>query len=364
MITLQNKENLSVVKQGKPFCGLEVASNLSDLFESTEANTVAIMLPIGAEGTALKYAVQALANGKNAVVSFRSLSLSENESLLKLAEQNDVCIKEISPRLDVVRKICDVCIKEISPRLDVVRKICGVAPEKCCEVLPKISYEAKAPVIFVGGTSQECGKRTTTKSLGIEAMKRGMKASIISTDEMGLEQPTAFNFRAGSLSAMDIPSAILSSIKYVEENDQPDIIFIENDQPDIIFIEGQSSLTEDGNPHPRGLSACILIGADPDAVIVGHRPNHPYREPRGIDYEVKAIEAVVPTTKVVGLSINLRNADEDMTLESFEEINLRNADEDMTLESFEEKYGLPAADMYSGGAAKILDAILEYLDKN
>ena len=68
-------------KQGKPFCGLEVASSLSDLFESTEANTVAIMLPIGAEGTALKYAVQALANGKNAVVSFRSLSLSESSFL-------------------------------------------------------------------------------------------------------------------------------------------------------------------------------------------------------------------------------------------------------------------------------------------
>ena len=306
-------------KQGKPFCGLEVASNLSDLFESTEANTVAIMLPIGAEGAALKYAVQALANGKNAVVSFRSLSLSENEALLKLAKQNNVVIKEISPRLDVVRKIC------------------GVAPEKCCEVLPKISYEPKASVIFVGGTSQECGKRTTTKSLGIEAMKRGIKASIISTDEMGLEQPTAFNFRAGSLSAMDIPSAILSSIKYVEENESPELI----------FIEGQSSLTEDGNPHPRGLSACILIGANPDAVVVGHRPNHPYREPRGIAEEVRAIEAVVPDTKVVGLSINLRNADEDMTLESFEE-----------------EFGLPAADMYSGGASKILDAILEYLDKD
>ena len=55
----------------------------------------------------------------------------------------------------------------------------------------------------------------------------------------------------------------------------------------------------------------------------------------------------MPTTKVVGLSINLRNADEDMTLESFEE-----------------KYGLPAADMYAGGASKLLDAILEYLDKN
>lgn len=306
-------------KQGKPFCGLEVASNLSDLFETTDANTVAVMLPIGAEGTALKYAVQALANGKNVIVSFRSLSLSENESLLKLAKQNNVVIKEISPRLDVVRMIA------------------GVAPEKCCEVLPKISYEPKAKVVFVGGTSQECGKRTTTKSLGIEAEKRGLKASIISTDEMGIEKPTAFNFRAGSLSAMDIPSAILSAIKYVEENDQPDII----------FIEGQSSLTERGNPHPRGLSACILIGANPDAVIVGHRPNHPYREPLGIEEEIKAIEAVEPTTKVVGLSINLRNADEGMTTDDFEK-----------------EFDLPAADMYSGGAAKLLDAILEYLDKN
>ena len=194
--------------------------------------------------------------------------------------------------------------------------IAGVAPEKSCEVLPKISYVPKAPVIFVGGTSQECGKRTTTKQLGIACMQRDLTPAIISTDEMGLEEPTDFNFRAGSLSAMDVPAAVLSAIKYVEETKQPDII----------FIEGQSSLTEDGNPHPRGLSACILIGADPDAVIVGHRPNHPYREPRGIDYEVKAIEAVVPTTKVVGLSINLRNADEDMTLESFEE-----------------KYGLPAS---------------------
>ena len=45
-----------------------------------------------------------------------------------------------------------------------------------------------------------------------------------------------------------------------------------------IYEDSISSLTEDGNPHPRGLSASILVGAHPDAVIVGHRPNHPYRE--------------------------------------------------------------------------------------
>ena len=310
----------NVKKQGKEFCGHIVSGSLDEcLKQAPDAKSLVIMLPIGAEGSALKYAVQAIDAGLNVITSFRSLSVSDNASLKKFADSKNVVIKEIGPRLDVVEKIA------------------GIAPEKSCEVLPKISYTPKAPVIFVGGTSQECGKRTTTKQLGISCIERNLNPAIISTDEMGLEEPTDFNFRAGSLSAMDVPAAVLSAIKYVEEHKNPDII----------FIEGQSSLTEDGNPHPRGLSACILIGADPDAVIVGHRPNHPYREPRGIDYEVKAIEAVVPTTKVVGLSINLRNADEDMTLESFEE-----------------KYGLPAADMYAGGASKLLDAILEYLDKN
>ncbi|WP_405295483.1 DUF1611 domain-containing protein, partial [Methanobrevibacter sp.] len=159
--------------------------------------------------------------------------------------------------------------------------------------------------------------------------------AIISTDEMGLEEPTDFNFRAGSLSAMDVPSAVLSAIKYVEETKKPDII----------FIEGQSSLTENGNPHPRGLSAAILIGASPDAVIVGHRPNHPYREPRGIEEEIRAIEAVEPT-KVVGLSVNLKNASLDVCPEYFES-----------------KYNLPAEDVYNNGASKLLDVILEYLEE-
>ena len=304
-------------KQGKLFYGHEVCSSLDDCLENSDAKSIVIMLPIGAEGTALKYAVQAIDAGLNVVSSFRSLSIEDNPSLLKFADAKNVKIKEISPRLDVVEEIA------------------GVRPEKSCEVLPKISYKPKAPVIFVGGTSQECGKRTTTKALAEEAEKRGLNAAIISTDEMGLEEPTDFNFRAGSLSAMDVPAAILSGIKYIEEKKNPDII----------FIEGQSSLTEKGNPHPRGLSAGILIGASPDAVIVGHRPNHPYRDPRGINEEIKAIEAVEPT-KVVGLSINLKNAE------------LEDMDEDY----FEQKFGLPTSDVYNNGASKLLDAILEHLD--
>ncbi|AMD17057.1 membrane protein [Methanobrevibacter sp. YE315] len=305
-------------KQGKEFCGKMVSDSLENCLKmATDAKSLVIMLPIGAEGAALKYAVQAIDAGLNVITSFRSLSVSENLSLQKFADARNVVIKEIGPRLDVVEKIA------------------GVAPEKSCEVLPKISYKPKAPVIFVGGTSQECGKRTTTKMLGLASAERGMKPAIISTDEMGLEEPTDFNFRAGSLSAMDVPAAVLSAIKYIEDTKQPDII----------FIEGQSSLTEKGNPHPRGLSAAILIGAAPDAVIVGHRPNHPYREPRGITEEIKAIEAVEPT-KVVGLSINLKNAELDLCPEFFES-----------------KYHLPAEDVYNNGASKLLDAILNYLEE-
>ena len=305
-----------VRKQGKQYCGKIVSSNLDECLENApDAKSLVIMLPIGAEGTALKYAVQAIDAGLNVITSFRSLSIEENLSLKTFADSKNVVIKEISPRLDVVEKIA------------------GIAPKKSCEILPKISYKPKAPVIFVGGTSQECGKRTTTKMLGIAASERGLTPAIISTDEMGLEEPTDFNFRAGSLSAMDVPAAVLSAIKYAEETKKPDII----------FIEGQSSLTEMGNPHPRGLSAAILIGAAPDAVIVGHRPNHPYREPRDIEDEIRAIEAVEPT-KVVGISINLKNADSDMDIAYFES-----------------KSELPVEDVYNNGASKLLDAIFEYL---
>ena len=304
-----------VEKQDTFFCGSKVSSSLIDTIKANKnVKSVAIMLPIGAEGSALKYAVQAIDNGKNVVSSFRSLSLNENTSLLNFANEKNVSIKEISPRLDVIRDIF------------------GVAPLSCCEILPKISYEPKASIVFIGGTSQECGKRTTTRLLGKEAVDRGLKAAVISTDEMGIEKPSDLNFRAGSLSAMDIPAAILGAIKYIEEKKNPEII----------FVEGQSSLTEEGNPHPRGLSAAILIGASPDATVVCHRPNHPYRHPKGVKEEITAIEAVEPTT-VVGLSLNLRN------------------DPDFDLKNFESKNKLLAVDVYNNGASNLLDAILNYL---
>ncbi|MBI5681081.1 MAG: DUF1611 domain-containing protein [Methanobacterium sp.] len=307
-----------IKKQGMEFCDNLISSSLSEIIENNDVKSVAIMLPIGAEGAALKYAVEAIDKGKNVVVSFRSLSLNENKSLLMFAKSKGVLIKEISPRLDVINKIF------------------GTSPLQCTEVLPKLKYKPKVPVVFIGGTSQECGKRTTTRILGKTAEEKGLNAAIISTDEMGLEDPVDMNFRAGSLSVMDVAAAVMGAMKYMENKKNPDII----------FIEGQSSLTEDGNPHPRGLSAAILIGAMADATVVCHRPNHPFRKPRGIGTEIKAIESLEPT-KVVGISLNMRN--------------VQNKNDIL---KYEERYKLPAVDIKNGGASRLLNVIMDYVGLN
>lgn len=305
-------------KQGKEFCGHVVEGDLAKLIKETNSKSVAIMLPIGAEGAALKHAVTALSLGQNVITSFRSLPLKDNPSLIKLAESEGVTIKEINSKLGALEEILD-----FAPLVDT-------------EVLPKFDYMHKKPVVFVAGTSQECGKRTTTFNLGKIAEAKGLKSVVISTDEMGLEKPTYVNFRAFSLGVMDLAVAIMGVIKKIEEKEDPDII----------FVEGQSSLTELGNPHPKGGAASLLFGTKPDAVVLCHRPNHPNREPQGIAKELRAVEAV-QDTKVIGISVNRRNS----------------PDED--LEAIEEEFNLPAVDIYAdanGGIERLLDSICDYLD--
>ena len=89
-------------KHGKQYCGQIISDSLEKCLKETNAKSIVIMLPIGAEGTAIKYAVKAIDAGLNVITSFRSLSIEENPALIKFAEAKNVIIKEISPRLDVV----------------------------------------------------------------------------------------------------------------------------------------------------------------------------------------------------------------------------------------------------------------------
>lgn len=76
-----------VNKQGTQFCGQTVSGSLEECLSGTSANSLVIMLPIGAEGSAIKYAVQAIDAGLNVITSFRSLSIEDNISLKKFAVQ-------------------------------------------------------------------------------------------------------------------------------------------------------------------------------------------------------------------------------------------------------------------------------------
>ena len=58
-----------VNKQGTQFCGQTVSGSLEECLSETSANSLVIMLPIGAEGSAIKYAVQAIDAGLNVITS-------------------------------------------------------------------------------------------------------------------------------------------------------------------------------------------------------------------------------------------------------------------------------------------------------
>ncbi|MHC1580831.1 DUF1611 domain-containing protein [Methanopyrus sp.] len=267
-------------KAGMRIAGVEVTNDFEEAVR--DARSVAIMLPKGAEHRALELAVESIRRGLNVVTSFRSLPLDEYPALVRLARERGVRILELSPRLDVVREVA------------------GDAPERCTECVPKKDApEADVPTVFVGGTSQECGKRTTTLKLAEGLRSLGYEVATVGTGEFAALEADV-GFRAGSLSVMDVASAVAHAVDHVAE---------ERD-PDVVVVEGQSSLTERRNPHPRPLYLGILLGCRPDAVVVCHRPNHPFRYPRGVVDEIRAILSLVPNVKIAAVSLNPRNLEE------------------------------------------------------
>ncbi|MDD3454223.1 MAG: DUF1611 domain-containing protein, partial [Methanobacteriales archaeon] len=62
--------------------------------------------------------------------------------------------------------------------------------------------------------------------------------------------------------------------------------------------------------------------------------------------EIRAIEAVEPT-KVVGISLNLRNINDYI--------------KEKLIRKYETQYNLPVADVKGGGSSKLLDAIIDHI---
>lgn len=190
------------------------------------------------------------------------------------------------------------------------------------------------------GTDSSVGKMYTMLAMEREMKSRGLKATFRATGQTGI-------LIAGDGVPLDalIADFMSGGIEYLT----PD-----NDDDHWDLIEGQGSLF---HPSYASLTAALLHGAQPDALIVCHEPTR--KNVRGIPgFPLPSLEAVCeqslevakltnPNCKIAGISINCKKMDKDKA--------------NKYVKSIEERMGLPAVDPILHGADKLVDSILSFV---
>jgi uncharacterized NAD-dependent epimerase/dehydratase family protein len=186
------------------------------------------------------------------------------------------------------------------------------------------------------GTDCSVGKMYTAMAMEREMRTRGMKASFRATGQTGI-------LITGDGVPLDavIADFMAGSVEWLTP---------ENDPDHWDLIEGQGSLF---HASFSGVTMALVHGGQPDALILSHEPTRPHM--RGLpDYTLPSLEAlrdmslslahvVNPGCEVVGISVNTAAMGEDEAL-SF-------------LEATEARMGLPTADPFRQGAARLVDAL-------
>jgi uncharacterized NAD-dependent epimerase/dehydratase family protein len=123
-----------------------------------------------------------------------------------------------------------------------------------------------------------------------------------------------------------------------------------NDPDHWDLIEGQGSLF---HPSFSGVTMALIHGGQPDALILCHEPTRTHM--RGLPgYMLPSLEEVAelslacarrvnPNCRVVGVSVNTAELDEEAALRHLEET--------------ERRMGLPTVDPFRQGAARLVDAL-------
>jgi uncharacterized NAD-dependent epimerase/dehydratase family protein len=121
---------------------------------------------------------------------------------------------------------------------------------------------------------------------------------------------------------------------------------------DLLFVEGQGCLL---HPAYSGVTAALLHGALPDAMVLVHHPlrtrmrSQPFDLPPLADWVRRYEDFVEPLHpgRVTGIAIN--------------GFGLSDAERDAALKQAEVETGLPAADVVAGGAERLLEPITSLL---
>ena len=186
------------------------------------------------------------------------------------------------------------------------------------------------------GTDCSIGKMFTSLALEKEMRERGLKADFRATGQTGI-------FIAGDGVSVDavVADFIAGATEWLTPANDPDHWDI---------VEGQGSLF---HASFAGVSAGLLHGAQPDALIMCHAPGRPHM--RGLpDYPLPDLGDCIalnetmarltnPNAKVVGLACNTAEMGQ---VEAF-----------AVMRELEDQFGMPCTDPVRTGVGALVDAI-------
>ena len=208
------------------------------------------------------------------------------------------------------------------------------------EVVSRGSWKTrKARTILTVGTDCNVGKMTASLELHREFERRGLRSAFVPTGQTGM-------LLAGGGVAVD---SIVSD--YVAGSIELEVDRAVSSGSEYVHVEGQGSLTHQGY---SAVTLGLMHGVMPDAMVLVHHPG------RSVDAYGLPLEDVgrfialhemilspFKTSRVVGIAVNA--------------VGMTRPRLERSLNELERRTGLPAADVLSGGAGKLADALLTYL---
>jgi uncharacterized NAD-dependent epimerase/dehydratase family protein len=211
------------------------------------------------------------------------------------------------------------------------------------EVVARGTWKTRrAKVILTVGTDCNIGKMTTILEIYKEFRRRGLKSDFVATGQTGI-------LIRGRGIAVD---SIISD--YIAGSIEREIDQSESEGFDYIFVEGQGALTHIGY---SGVTLGLMHGVMPDAMILCHQPA---RLTNGYGFPIPDLNHLIilheqlvnifRKTKIVCIGIN------SIRLSSNESLEVSTI--------IEKETGLPTIDALKFGAARLVDALLEYFQRS
>lgn len=197
--------------------------------------------------------------------------------------------------------------------------------------------------VLTVGTDCSIGKMTTSVELHREALKRGLPSAFVATGQTGMmvgcDEGVTIDAVVGDFMAGEAERMVLACAQRGKR---------------LVGVEGQGSIT---HPAYSGVTAALLHGASPDALVLCHdaarheRKGFPGFPLAPLREEIAMNEHLLKWTtggKVVGVALMTPGLPDDEAKKAIQRTELET--------------GLPTTDVVRFGPGKLLDAVLQATD--